>query len=55
MARAAAVFSVAIAGGFPNREALARAAPDLSAGSLAEGVESLLRRARRVSEPPSSR
>ena len=43
MARAAGVFSVAIAGGFPNREALARAAPDLSAASLGEAIEELLR------------
>lgn len=55
MARAAGVYSVGIAGGFPNREALARAAPDLSAGSLAEGVESLLRRAQGLSGHPSSR
>ena len=55
MARAAGVFSVGIAGGFPNRDALARAAPDLSAGSLREGVDSLLRRSRGLSGPPGSR
>ena len=55
MARAAGVFSVGIAGGFPNRDALARAAPDLSAGSLGEGVESLLRRARTLSGRRGSR
>jgi pyrophosphatase PpaX len=43
MARAAGALSVGIAGGFPNRAALARALPDLTAGSLAEAAETLLR------------
>ena len=42
MARAGRVFSVGIPGGFPNREALLAAAPDLVASSLAEAVEALL-------------
>jgi HAD superfamily hydrolase (TIGR01509 family) len=46
MARAAGSLSVGIAGGFPNREALARAAPDIVADSLAAAVEQILRIAR---------
>ncbi len=42
MARAAGVFSIGIPGGFPNREALVAAAPDLLAATLAEAVETLL-------------
>ena len=42
MARAASVFAVGIPGGFPNREALAAASPDLLTPSLGEAVEALL-------------
>jgi HAD superfamily hydrolase (TIGR01509 family) len=42
MARAAGVHSIAIPGGFPNREALARAEPDAWAEDLFEAVERLL-------------
>jgi HAD superfamily hydrolase (TIGR01509 family) len=42
MARAASVFTVGIPGGFPNREALARARPDLFAAGLEEAVDRLL-------------
>ncbi|HEY6929112.1 MAG TPA: HAD family hydrolase [Thermoanaerobaculia bacterium] len=38
MARAAGVFSVAIAGAFPNHEALKKSAADLFASTLAEAV-----------------
>ncbi|HEV8435454.1 MAG TPA: hypothetical protein VGR95_18745 [Thermoanaerobaculia bacterium] len=38
MAKAAGVFSIAIPGGYPNREALAAAEPDVMAGSLREAV-----------------
>src|SRR5574340_1418510 len=41
MARSAGVFSVGIPGGFPNREALAAAAPDLLAPSLEAAVSTL--------------
>lgn len=44
MARAAGVCSVGIAGGFPNREALAASAPDLLVLDLAAAVEALLPR-----------
>ena len=44
MARAAGVYCVGIAGGFPNREALAASAPDLFESDLAAAVEALLRR-----------
>ncbi len=43
MARSAGVFSVGIAGGFPNRKALAAASPDLWAPDLAAAADSLLR------------
>jgi phosphoglycolate phosphatase-like HAD superfamily hydrolase len=42
MARAAGVRSVAIPGGFPNREALVRSGADLWAADLIEAVEMLL-------------
>jgi phosphoglycolate phosphatase-like HAD superfamily hydrolase len=42
MARAAGVFTVGIPGGFPNREALVAAGPDLAARNLGEAVEFLL-------------
>ena len=44
MARAAGVFSVGIPGGFPNRDALAQAGPDLLASDLADAVTRLLAR-----------
>ncbi len=43
MARSAGVLAVGVPGGFPNREALAAAAPDLLAPSLESAVSSLLR------------
>ena len=46
MARAAGVYSVGIPGGFPNREALAGAGPDLLASDLADAVQRLLAMAR---------
>jgi len=46
MARAARVFSVAIPGGFPNRDALRGSRPDLWAERLADAVEALVMRAR---------
>lgn len=42
MARSAGVYSVGIAGAFPNREALWAALPDLRAASLEEATEVLL-------------
>jgi phosphoglycolate phosphatase len=45
MAKAAGSFAVGIPGGFPNREALAAAAPDLLAPSLEAAVEALIERA----------
>lgn len=42
MARAAGVFAVGIPGGFPNRDTLAAAAPDLLAPSLDAAVNALL-------------
>ncbi len=42
MARAAGAYAVGIPGGFPNREALRAAAPDLLAESLAAAVDRLL-------------
>lgn len=44
MARAAGVFSIAIPGGYPNRDALAAAGPDVMADSLREAVEVLTAR-----------
>jgi len=41
MARSAGVLSVGIPGGFPNREALQAARPDMVAGSLQEAVTAL--------------
>jgi hypothetical protein len=41
MARAAKVFAVAIPGGFPNRDALLAARPDLAVADLAEAVARL--------------
>lgn len=41
-ARAAGVFSVGVPGGFPNREALREARPDLWVESLIEAAEALL-------------
>jgi HAD superfamily hydrolase (TIGR01549 family) len=43
MARAAGVFSVGVAGAFPNREALTTAKPDLLAENLLDAVRALLR------------
>jgi HAD superfamily hydrolase (TIGR01509 family) len=45
MARAAGVFSVGVPGGFPNREKLRSARPDLWAEALTEAAERLLARA----------
>ena len=42
MARAAGALAVGIPGGFPNREALRAASPDLLLPSLDEAVEALL-------------
>ena len=42
MARSAGVFSVGIAGGFPNREALGAASTDLWVPDLTEAADSLL-------------
>jgi HAD superfamily hydrolase (TIGR01509 family) len=42
MARAAGVFTVGIPGGFPNREALRRSAPDVMATSLEHAADRLL-------------
>lgn len=41
MAKAAGVFSIAIPGGYPNREALAAAQPDVMAGSLRDAMRIL--------------
>jgi phosphoglycolate phosphatase-like HAD superfamily hydrolase len=41
MAKAAGVFSIAIPGGYPNRDALAAAEPDVMAGSLREAMRVL--------------
>jgi len=43
MARSAGVFSVGIAGGFPNRQALAAASPDLWARDLNAAAAALIR------------
>lgn len=45
MARAARVYSVAVPGAFPNREALRSARPDLWAERLPDAAEALLSRA----------
>jgi len=45
MARAARVYSVAVPGAFPNREALRSARPDFWAERLDDAVEALLSRA----------
>jgi len=45
MARAAGVWAVGIPGGFPNREALAAANPDVLAPALSAAVDALLARA----------
>ncbi len=42
MARAAGVFAVGVAGGFPNREALRAAAPDLFSDDLLNAIRRLL-------------
>lgn len=42
MARAAAVFSIGVPGGFPNRAALGKAGPDLLAASLEAAIGALL-------------
>lgn len=42
MARAAGVFTVGIPGGFPNRDALARSRPDVTADDLAAAIERLV-------------
>src|SRR4029450_11348700 len=42
MARAAGAFTVGIPGGFPNREALHRSAPDLVVADLADAAARLL-------------
>ena len=44
MAKAAGVFAVGVPGGFPNREGLAAAAPDLFAPTLDAALDSLLAR-----------
>jgi HAD superfamily hydrolase (TIGR01509 family) len=44
MAKAAGVFAVGIPGGFPNRESLAAAAPDLLAPSLDAALDDLIAR-----------
>jgi HAD superfamily hydrolase (TIGR01549 family) len=44
MAKAAGVFAVGIPGGFPNRESLVAAAPDLLAPSLAAALDDLMAR-----------
>jgi phosphoglycolate phosphatase-like HAD superfamily hydrolase len=44
MARAAGVLSVGVPGGFPNREALRGASPDLWAHELSDAVGQLLAR-----------
>lgn len=41
MAKAAGVFSIAIPGGYPNRDALAAAEPDVMVGSLREAMRVL--------------
>jgi len=46
MARAAGVYAVGIPGGFPNRDALAQAGPDLLASDLADAVQRLVAMAR---------
>ncbi|MGH9367157.1 MAG: HAD family hydrolase [Thermoanaerobaculia bacterium] len=51
MARAAGVFSVGVPGGFPNREALKSARPDLWAAGLSEAVGQLLSLAGRDEAP----
>jgi HAD superfamily hydrolase (TIGR01549 family) len=43
MARSAGVLAIGVPGGFPNREALAAAAPDLLCPSLESAISSLLR------------
>ena len=43
MARSAGVFAVGVPGGFPNRQALAAARPDLLAASVESAVSALLR------------
>lgn len=48
MARAAAVYAVGVPGGFPNRAALAAAAPDLMAADLPGAVTALLEARGRV-------
>jgi HAD superfamily hydrolase (TIGR01509 family) len=42
MAKAAGVFSIALPGGYPNREALIAAQPGVMAGSLREAIRTLL-------------
>ncbi|HEX7191747.1 MAG TPA: HAD family hydrolase [Thermoanaerobaculia bacterium] len=42
MAKAAGVFSIAIPGGYPNREALMAADPDLMAASVREAIKLLM-------------
>jgi len=42
MARAAGVFSVGVAGGFPNREALRGSGPDLFSDDLLDAIRALL-------------
>jgi len=42
MARAAGVYAVGVEGGFPNREALRTAEPDLLAGDLVAAIDALL-------------
>lgn len=42
MARAADVYTVGIPGGFPNREALERSRPDVTASGLTEAINRLL-------------
>jgi pyrophosphatase PpaX len=49
MARSAGVFSVAVAGAFPNREALKAVSADFCAATLGEAVERLAAMARTVS------
>ena len=43
MARSAGVLAIGVPGGFPNREALAAAAPDLLCPNLESAISTLLR------------
>jgi HAD superfamily hydrolase (TIGR01509 family) len=54
MARAAGVYSIAVPGGYPNREALLASRPDAVAGSLAAVLPVILSRADGEGPPESS-